>query len=117
MSYQVPTPLPRAPSHIGGLVAIDGRVVTVLDLVALLQLDPDPSAPSRLVVVDLGGEPVAVLAHEVTGVLDIVPADGADALRGNPVLASVTERVGEAQGALLWCLDAAGLNRLARERT
>lgn len=117
LSYHPPTPLPRAPSHIAGLVALDGRVVTVLDLVPLLELDSDPAAPVRLVVVDLGGEAVAVPAQEVSGVQDVTPTDGADALHGNPVLSSVTAQVGFVHDTWLWCIDTSRLNRLARERT
>ena len=117
LTYQPPTPLPRAPSHIAGLVVLDGRVVTVLDVVPLLELDSDPAPPTRLVVVDMGGEAVAVVAHEVSGVLEDPTAEQAQALHGNPVLSAVTERVAKVQDALLWCLNTVELNRLTRERT
>ena len=109
------TPLPRAPGHLTGLVSLDGRLVTVLDLVPLLELPSDAAPPARLVVIDLGGELAGIPAREVSGVVTPAAAEDTSGLRGNPRLLAACSTVGRAGGELVWCLDPARVLRLARE--
>ncbi|HEV7743584.1 MAG TPA: chemotaxis protein CheW [Pyrinomonadaceae bacterium] len=69
--WQEPTPLPHAPSSVLGVVSIQGRMLTVLDLATLLSTDPITSNDSRT-------SPAQLIA-----------------LRGDEQLALVTEALGD----------------------
>ncbi len=61
------TEVPRAPRVVRGVVALHGRVITVVDLRRQLSLpDPLPSAAARLLLVASGDEDVALLVDAVT---------------------------------------------------
>lgn len=68
------TPLPRVPAFVLGLLAQTGEALTVVDLGRLLRSPPGTGEPSsRLVVVSVRGEAVALRVDEVAGI--IAPAD------------------------------------------
>jgi len=61
------TEVPRAPRVVRGVVALHGRIVTVIDLRRTLSLpDPPPTAAARLLLVPSGDEDVALLVDAVT---------------------------------------------------
>jgi chemotaxis signal transduction protein len=75
--WREPTPLPHAPNSVLGVVSIQGRMLTVLDLAALLFNDPTTNngsriPPSRLIA--LRGDEQLALAAEALGD-PVLPAD------------------------------------------
>jgi chemotaxis signal transduction protein len=75
--WHTPTPLPHAPKAVLGVVCIHGRMLTVLDIAALLgeKVSVAPSSPGCIVAlrgdeqlalaVDRAGETIAVAADEL----------------------------------------------------
>jgi purine-binding chemotaxis protein CheW len=65
-----PTPLPRGPSFVLGVVTLRGTIVPVLDLALRLNLPPSrPSRASRIVVLRDGEERLGCWVDEVAGVV------------------------------------------------
>ncbi len=58
------TPLPGAPAFVAGLTQIQGRVVTIVDLGALLGEAPEPPKAALLIEVDSGSFGLGVSAYE-----------------------------------------------------
>lgn len=82
------TPLPATPSFVLGLVNIRGRLLTVLDLRPLLGIARrPPESNAFLVVINVNGVEVGLLADMVTGVqngeVSLTPA--LSATSGHPV--------------------------------
>ena len=58
--------VPRAPAHILGILAVRGRITTVIDLRRRLRMPPsDSTRISRILLVDGGGEVIGVMVDEV----------------------------------------------------
>jgi purine-binding chemotaxis protein CheW len=82
------TPVPLAPSVIGGLINIRGQIVTVIELRRRLELPerPEGQAPMNVVLPHQGG----VVSLLVDGVAEVVEADEdqfeapPETLRGTP---------------------------------
>jgi purine-binding chemotaxis protein CheW len=114
------TEVPRAPRVVRGVVALHGRIVTVIDLRRRLDLpDPPPGEAARLLLVPAGEEDVALLVDAVTRIHRIDPAsvEPAGALPGSTrahvvgVARLVLER--DRPWTLVVLVDAAALARLA----
>jgi len=73
------TRIPFAPPGIAGVVALRGRIVSVLDLTERLFARPSPSAGALLVVAPGDLEPIGLLVDEVPGVFDTAGARRHDA--------------------------------------
>lgn len=69
--YQAPTALPRAPSFLEGVVAYQGTAVPVVDLRKRLEVPAGIGEATRLVILALGNQRVAVLVDEVREVLRV----------------------------------------------
>ncbi len=68
------TEVPRAPRVVRGVVALHGRIVTVVDLRRRLALpDPSPGPSARLLLVPSGDEEVALLVDAVTRIHRVSP--------------------------------------------
>lgn len=66
------TPVHRAPDFIVGVINLRGRIVTIVDLGARLELAPAAKTPDgRILIVDWNGEHVGLLVEEVR---DVLPA-------------------------------------------
>jgi purine-binding chemotaxis protein CheW len=64
------TRLPGAPAHVRGITNVRGRIVPVVDLRERLGLGAaEPTARSRVLLVELGGRVVGVLVDAVSQVL------------------------------------------------
>ncbi|MDJ0763391.1 MAG: chemotaxis protein CheW [Myxococcota bacterium] len=74
-----PPPLtwvPRRPPHILGIVSIRGAVVTLVDLRQLIDLEPTPwPRTARVLIVEMGNEPIGLLVDRVTQVRRLAAAD------------------------------------------
>jgi purine-binding chemotaxis protein CheW len=72
-----PVPVPTAPAHLRGVVHLRGRILTVVDLAAVLGLEPGTAGDprdQRLLVVRLVDQPLAFVVDATAGVLSL-PAD------------------------------------------
>jgi purine-binding chemotaxis protein CheW len=67
---QAPTPVPTVPPHVRGVVHLRGRILSVIDLAAVLELDAieTDDRERRLVVVASGEHPYGFLADATDGV-------------------------------------------------
>jgi chemotaxis signal transduction protein len=65
----VVTPVPTVPAHVAGIVHLRGRILAVVDLAAVLGLEPVRDDAARLIVVG-GSQPWAFVAV-TTGVRDV----------------------------------------------
>ena len=69
------TRVPRTPEFVEGVINLRGRVIPVVHLRKLFVLsEGEITRETRIVVVDIGGEPIGVHVDEVTEVLTI-PTD------------------------------------------
>ena len=93
--WRIPTPLPKAPRAVLGVVCIHGRMLTVLDVVALLNEEvgvasSKPSNPSSIVA--LRGDEQLALAVDGVGETIAIATDelqAAESDEGRPVLGVV----------------------------
>jgi purine-binding chemotaxis protein CheW len=70
------TPLPGAADHVCGLINVRGRIVTVVDLAARLQLPRSVAGPDhRVVLVDHRGKRVGIAVDEVVRIVDVDSAE------------------------------------------
>ena len=79
VAWQEPTPLPRAPGSVLGVVNIQGRMLTVLDLATLPDLAATLSAGQRQIprhIIALrGDEQLALAADSVDETAEFTPGD------------------------------------------
>ncbi|MDO9020266.1 MAG: chemotaxis protein CheW [Deltaproteobacteria bacterium] len=113
------TEVPRAPRVVRGVIALHGRIVTVIDLRRRLRApDPPPGEQCRVLMVPSGDEDVALLVDGVTRIHRVAPGDIelAAALPGasRPHVVGVARLGPERDGAptLVVLADAAALARL-----
>ncbi len=100
------TRVPLAPPTVAGLINLRGQVVTTIDLHPRLAPIGHRSAESMLVVVLVGGEPVALLVDRIGGVVDVT--DGQFEPPPDTLVGTVRELVSGAyklDGQLLLSLD------------
>ena len=72
LRYQEPTPMPRAPEFVEGVLDVRGALVPVVDLRRRFEL-PDPALndDTRIVLVEFGGERLGLVVDAVTEVLRV----------------------------------------------
>jgi purine-binding chemotaxis protein CheW len=71
LRYEPPSPLPRAPEFLEGVVPYAGGAVPVVDLRKRFELEAPIRDETRLMIVDLGEHRVGVLVDEVREVLRV----------------------------------------------
>jgi purine-binding chemotaxis protein CheW len=71
LRYATPSPLPKAPGFLEGVVPYEGSAVPVVDLRKRFDLDAPIREETRLMVVDLGEQRVGVLVDEVREVIRV----------------------------------------------
>jgi purine-binding chemotaxis protein CheW len=71
LRHVVPSPLPKAPDFLEGVVPYEGGAVPVVDLRKRFDLDAPIREETRLMVVNLGDQRVGVLVDEVLEVLRV----------------------------------------------
>jgi purine-binding chemotaxis protein CheW len=71
LRYSAPSPLPKAPDFLEGVVAYEGSAVPVVDLRKRFDLEAPIREETRLMVVDLGDQRVGVLVDEVREVIRV----------------------------------------------
>ena len=71
LRYEPPSPLPRAPAFLEGVVPYAGGAVPVVDLRKRFELEAPIRDETRLMIVDLGEHRVGVLVDEVREVLRV----------------------------------------------
>lgn len=103
--------VPRAPEAVRGIMNLRGRIVTVVDLAALLGLERAPrgasaSTAGKVVILDRGRRDLGLLVGEVEGI------DSLDDVASAPgeALPSVRGIARHARGAVT-LLDADGLDK------
>jgi purine-binding chemotaxis protein CheW len=74
---QAPTPVPTVPAHVCGVVHLRGRILTVIDLAVVLELEAavTDERDRRLVVVTGDPHPYAFLVDATLGVRSVDDAD------------------------------------------
>jgi purine-binding chemotaxis protein CheW len=68
---QTCTRIPLAPHTVAGLINLRGQVLSAVDLRALLDLPPQEASEPMLVVVRVGGEPIALLVDTIGSGVDV----------------------------------------------
>lgn len=114
------TPIPCAPAHVTGLIAVRGDALPVLDLAAFFGLDGDSDASDReprVLVVRSPLYRVGILCDAITGILR-VPEDRIEAPRACQPASLRRLATGETfvDGAVTPLLDLEGLLEAARAR-
>jgi purine-binding chemotaxis protein CheW len=71
LRHVAPSPLPKAPEFLEGVVPYEGGAVPVVDLRKRFELDAPIREETRLMVVDLGEQRVGVLVDEVREVMRV----------------------------------------------
>ena len=81
---KVPVALPHAPAAVLGVVCVRGRMLTVLDPIALVTDDTLEWPKSLPCVIALGGdEQLALAAHEYRDTITIAPSDIQPAIKSD----------------------------------
>ncbi len=75
VSYQEPKPVPKAPSHVKGLLSAKGGLVSVIDLGRRLDLQGEKQTPRRIVLVRIDDEVVGVCADSVAEIREVPESD------------------------------------------
>lgn len=101
--WKEPTPLPRAPRAVLGVVAVRGRIYTVLDPRVLLTLED--GSTNVLIVTLRGEEQLALAAERVEGVIEVAEQRLQSFGRGDALIHGAVEHAGE----LIAVLDCARL--------
>jgi len=71
LRYQAPSPLPKAPDFLEGVVPYAGGAVPVVDLRKRFDLAAPVREDTRLMVLDLGDQRIGVLVDEVREVMRV----------------------------------------------
>lgn len=80
LRYQEPTPMPRAPAFVEGVLDVRGTLVPVVDLRRRFEVpDARVDDDTRIVLVDFGGERLGLVVDAVTEVLRVPETDIAPA--------------------------------------
>jgi len=108
-----PTPLPRAPASILGVVSVRGRILTVIDPLLLLDGERNAPCPPRLIVALRGDEQLALAVERVERIIEI-PTGSIEPL-GSAV--NIVRGVVQSEGALVVVLDPAKLFDTAMQDT
>lgn len=74
-AYQAPTPLPRVPPHLLGLVNYDQRALVLVDLARFLSVPRSEEDPTRTLVVQGGGYRVGLPVDLALGVVTLEESD------------------------------------------
>ena len=103
------TALPGSGSHVCGLINLRGRIVTVLDLGARLNLPPASAHPDHsIVIVEHRGKLAGLAVQEVDRIVDVDPAalhDAAETLRAVRLDREYLRGVGEVDGQVFMAVD------------
>jgi purine-binding chemotaxis protein CheW len=96
VAWREPTPLPHAPKSVLGVVSIQGRMLTVLDLAALTGRETASNDASAQHLIALHGDEQLALAIETLGETIEIAEDDFDAKRktGEPLVLGVLHRKG-----------------------
>jgi purine-binding chemotaxis protein CheW len=99
------TEVPRAPREVVGILSLRGEVVPVIDPRVRLDLPrPEPTRTARVVIVDPGDGPCALVVDQVLGVVHLGSSDVEPVPRGlasEPDLLTGVARSGEQMLVLL----------------
>lgn len=104
VAWQTPTPLPHAPKSVLGVVSIQGRMLTVLDLVMLPGSNSKeaPHGVPAYIIALQGDEQLALAVDDVGGIIHLADSD----LEGPPgTVGSLIEQVLEHEGVKIHLLN------------
>lgn len=110
VAWQEPTPLPNAPSSVLGVVSIQGRMLTVLDLATLPGLEATLSDGPRKThghIVALRGDEHLALAIEAPG--EVIPLASTESLARPDTVTRLMLGVLQREGAEIKILNPKGL--------
>jgi purine-binding chemotaxis protein CheW len=103
------TPLPGSGAHVCGLINLRGRIVTVLDLGARLNLPPARSHPDHsIVIVEHQGKLVGMAVEEVARIASVDPGSletSAETLRALRIDRAYLRGVGEVDEEIFVAVD------------
>jgi purine-binding chemotaxis protein CheW len=71
LRYVAPSPVPRAPAFLEGVLPYENGVIPVVDLRKRLEAPAESRDETRVVVIDLDGERVGVVVDDVREVLRV----------------------------------------------
>lgn len=106
--FEQPTPVPRAPESVLGVINLRGRVIPVVDLCRRLGRAPlEPTAVSRIIVVEGSGGAVGLAVDEASEVTSIPLGDvrSAPDTAMSVETAEMLEGVADRDGELVILLD------------
>ena len=109
--FEEPTPVPRCPEFVLGVMNLRGRVIPVLDMMARLGLGRFSPTPGSRVIVAEGEAGILGLAVDGANEVRAIPVDTIQATPDaaiGPEIAEMFEGVAERDGQLVVLLD---LNR------
>lgn len=103
------TPLPGSGGHVCGLINLRGRIVTVMDLGARLNLPPASRLPDHsIVIVEHAGKLVGMAVEEVARIVAVDPgtlAESAGVLRSLKIDRAYLRGVGEVDDEIFVAVD------------
>ena len=103
------TPLPGSGAHVAGLINLRGRIVTVVDLGALLRLPPSAAVPDHsIVIVEHRGKLVGMAVEEVARITSVDPEaleTSAETLRGLRIDRAYLRGIGEVGEEIFVAVD------------
>lgn len=69
------TRVPKAASHIKGLINLRGNIISLIDVNLLLNINSDKEEQENIIIIDIENEEIAISVDKVNEVLDIKEQD------------------------------------------
>jgi purine-binding chemotaxis protein CheW len=104
---QAVTPVPGAPSYVGGVTNLRGQIITVMDLRKRLNIEEMEGGGEKIIVIEMGKTAVGVVVDTVTEVSTIAGADIEKQIQVTKKLENYVVGVGKQGETLVVILDLA----------
>ena len=75
VTWQEPAPLPHSPKSVRGVVSVEGRMLTVLDLMSLTAGEPSANGEPGKLIALRGDEQLALAVEEIGKEIDVAAED------------------------------------------
>jgi chemotaxis signal transduction protein len=100
VSWQEPAPLPHSPKSVRGVVSVEGRMLTVLDLVSLTTGETSANAEPGKLIALLGDEQLALAVTEVGEQIDVAAEELVNVETAGSVVLGNLQHAGSAVSVL-----------------
>jgi len=105
IEYPKVTPVPGAPNFVKGVINLRGRIVTLVKLDEMLDLDKGEEEFGQVLVLNIGGEEVGIPVHSVDEVLMVDESEIETPVSQHEKYANKVKGIVKKQDRLIMYLD------------